>query len=369
MNNDSPANRIELTRSEVEALLPAHALGALEPEEALAVERYLRDHETLLVRAASLDQITAHLGYVAEPVAPSAALRQQILASVAATGATVAAESSTQSVPRPVVARPAASAAARTPVRPPVRPPAPVAAPRAVQPSLIEQPRFDFFRRLYAWRTAALVATAVALLLVVGAFSLLDRTTSLAARLRESEATLAVLEDDSQELVESSRELASINNELETTNRELTSEVNALQQGNSSLEQTVRQLRDELETRQRQFAALPNVQRAVPLARQSDEVAADGTFFVQNDNQALVVLEGLAPLSGDQTYQLWQIPGGEGAAALSIDTFAADAEDNAPTVVNVNLPATPADDTVFGVSIEPAGGSPAPGDQIILLGS
>ncbi len=363
MNNDSPANRIELTRSDVEALLPAHALGALDPEEALAVERYLRGHETLLVRSASMEQITAHLGYVAEPVAPSVALRQQILASVAATAAPVAA-AATQSVQRPVAPLPVPAAPAPAPVRPPVRQPTP----RAAQPLLIEQPRFDFFRRLYAWRTASLVATAVALLLVVGAFALLDRTTSLAAKLRENEAALAALQQDSQGLVESSRELAALNNELEATNRELTSEVDALQQGASSLEQTVRQLQDELETRQLQFAALPNVQRAVPLARQSDQVTADGTFFVQNDNQAFVVLEGLAPLPGDQTYQLWQIP--DGADPLSIDIFAADTAADAPTVVNVNLPAVPADNTSFGVSIEPEGGSPAPtGDQIILLGS
>ena len=360
MNNDSPANRIELTLSEVEALLPARALGALEPDEALAVERYLRDHETLLVRTASLDQVAAHLNYAVEPVAPSAALRQQILANVAATASPFAgtthgdasAPGTGESAGRPAVARPT----------PPV--------PRApVRRSTPEPPRFDFFRRLYAWRTAAIVATAVMVLLAVGAFGLLDRTLSLAEQVQASEAQLAELEEASQALVQSSREFEQANSELAAANEALVSEVNALQQGNSSLEQTVRQLRTELETRQRQLASLPNVQRVVPLAGTSDDVTASGSFLVENNNQALVVLDGLSTLPSDQTYQLWQLPGEEGAAPLPIDIFAADAATNVPTVVNVNLPAAPADDTNFGVSIEPAGGSSTPGDQIILLGT
>ncbi len=347
MNNESPANRIELTRSEVEALLPARALGVLEPGEALAVERYLRDHETLMVRSASLEQITAHLGYAAVPVAPSAALRQQILASAAATLS-----------PQ--------QASARTPATQPVQPrpaplPAPASAPRrAIQPRPAPRQGFDFFQRLYVWRTAAVVATAVLLIIAVGALRLLDTTLTQAQRLREGTPALAALKAENDALMQSKRQ-------LEQSNSDLTSEIDTLQQA-------VRQILDQLQTRQGQLASLQDVQRAVTLIGTPNNEAVDGTLFVRNNNRATVVLNGLQALPDSQTYQLWALPGND-AAPVPVDIFAADsnvaettAQSKTFTVVDVDLPTTSTDSSNFAVSIEPAGGSETPSD-VILMGA
>ena len=55
--------REELSYDEVLDKLPAYALGALEPEEMLAVDAYFRKHENLLTRLERSEQAAAQLAH------------------------------------------------------------------------------------------------------------------------------------------------------------------------------------------------------------------------------------------------------------------------------------------------------------------
>jgi anti-sigma factor RsiW len=59
----------ELTREEIIEMLPAYVLGALEPDEMLAVEAYLEQHHDLLPRLHSAEEAAAQLAYLA-PATP-----------------------------------------------------------------------------------------------------------------------------------------------------------------------------------------------------------------------------------------------------------------------------------------------------------
>jgi anti-sigma-K factor RskA len=84
-----------------------------------------------------------------------------------------------------------------------------------------------------------------------------------------------------------------------------------------------------------------------------------------NRRTGLVVLTAasLGPAPAGRTYQLWGIPAG--GAPQSLGTFAADAAGSAGAVLRAPAGAA------FGaiaVSVEPAGGSPAPTTTPILVG-
>lgn len=80
-------------------------------------------------------------------------------------------------------------------------------------------------------------------------------------------------------------------------------------------------------------------------------------------NSGVLIVVGLAPLTPEQTYQLWLI---KGAVPVSAGLFAVDAAGQA--TVTLQAGAAPADYDALGVSIEPAGGSEQPTGEIVLLG-
>ena len=67
---------------DVRELLPLYALGILEVDEAALVERAIADDAALTAELASYQQTTAALGSTVAPVAPSAAVKQRLLASI-----------------------------------------------------------------------------------------------------------------------------------------------------------------------------------------------------------------------------------------------------------------------------------------------
>jgi len=66
----------------LDELLPLYALGILEPDEALAVERAVARDAGLAAELVAYQQTTGALGAVIQPVAPSPAVKQRLLASV-----------------------------------------------------------------------------------------------------------------------------------------------------------------------------------------------------------------------------------------------------------------------------------------------
>lgn len=69
---------------DVRELLPLYALGILEADEAAVVERAIAGDAALAAELASYQQTTAALGATIQPVAPSAAVKQRLLASIGA---------------------------------------------------------------------------------------------------------------------------------------------------------------------------------------------------------------------------------------------------------------------------------------------
>jgi anti-sigma-K factor RskA len=99
--------------------------------------------------------------------------------------------------------------------------------------------------------------------------------------------------------------------------------------------------------------ALKGTQKA-PGAKGMVVVTADG-------NSGTLIVDGLSPLSSDQQYQLWLIKDGK---RTNGGVFSVDQDGYSLLEVHSSIPLN--DFSGFGVTIEPAGGSPAPtGDKVL----
>jgi anti-sigma-K factor RskA len=91
---------------------------------------------------------------------------------------------------------------------------------------------------------------------------------------------------------------------------------------------------------------------ADPAASEVALAAGDGRLVVDAAGQAVLVVDGLAPVASDETYQVWVV---ENETPRSAGLFAA-----AGTHDVVLLDETVSSGAVVAVTREPAGGSPAP---------
>ena len=130
----------------------------------------------------------------------------------------------------------------------------------------------------------------------------------------------------------------------------------ALLIGNLWLWQQVRQL--EADSR-------PAAMRTVALSGTDAAPAASALIVISSDgDHGTLVVEGLPPLGPEQQYQLWLIKDGQrdSGAVFSVDEEGYGSE-------WVMAPEPLARYSAFGVSIEPAGGSPAPTGARVLGGA
>src|SRR5688572_27044407 len=100
---------MELSYNQVLDLLPAYALGALEPEEMLAVDAYLNQHQELLIRLRNAEEAAAHLAHAAPPVPLPATAKARLMSRVQADLATpeaTPAKAETVIRPKPAVPTP-----------------------------------------------------------------------------------------------------------------------------------------------------------------------------------------------------------------------------------------------------------------------
>jgi anti-sigma-K factor RskA len=132
------------------------------------------------------------------------------------------------------------------------------------------------------------------------------------------------------------------------------------------LQQTNQILQLQLKTEQERLALVAGAgpDRIVALPGTTEAPKANGLFYLGDNNQALLALSGLPPLSSEQTYQLWLLPADQ--APIPAGLLAVEAEPT--TWLTVQLPADVQGFAAIGISIEPAGGSPAPTGPIVLLG-
>ena len=92
---------------------------------------------------------------------------------------------------------------------------------------------------------------------------------------------------------------------------------------------------------------------------------AHGQFIADaSTGNAVLVVSGLRELPPDSTYEFWLI---QGKTAVAAGLFNADTQGRA--ILSVPHTAGLSSYTAVGVSIEPAGGSPQPSQDIVMLGN
>jgi anti-sigma-K factor RskA len=347
-HNEDPSNQDPnqpdsgrpLSYDDVMELLPVFVLGALEPHEMLAVESYLNRHQALVDRLTELEATMAQLAYAAPqtplPGRVKTRLRQRVQADLAA--------QPTQQRTAPVAFPPRRRAAPQPQRRAFIPPPAP----------LRPEPRNWFG---FAALTLVGVGVAVALLLLaINTAQLRGTLSPLVAQLATAQQQLAIAQ---QQLTAAQQQVAATKQQLATAQQQLTQ----LQGENSRLQTINQSLEGKLQNQRMQLAVLTHPERAITLAGQGPEPHAEGTFFIRN-NTGMLVLGGLAPLPANQTYQFWLIPAGQSPRPAGLIQVTS----SEPDTLIVEIPPQYRDFANIGLSIEPAGGSPAPTGAIVLLG-
>lgn len=292
------------TYEEIEEMLPAYVLGALEPEELLAVDDYIQAHWDLLHRVERMDIATAQMALAAPavdlPAAPKANLMAMIEADLAEQEPSLApaAEELTPSLPPPAFERPA-----QLPAEP------------------ASGRRFVFAGPRLSWAMTAVAAAAAMILVIFYGINTQGRI-----------------------------------NELENT-------VAQRDQAITDMAERVLILEQEIQGEQDQLALFTDASRIVTLAGTESAPGAAGTFFQKGD-EGILVMAGLDPLPTDQTYQLWLIPADGAPVPSGFLEVAAGASAQQTVAISDAAQSYAA----VGISIEPTGGSPAPTGPIVALG-
>lgn len=111
------------------------------------------------------------------------------------------------------------------------------------------------------------------------------------------------------------------------------------------------------------FVTAPGSQ-ATAIAGTEQQPAASGQLIHDpRASASVLVVSGLQPLPAGQAYQFWLI---KGDTPIGAGLFEVDAQGRA--ILEVASTANPAVFDAIGVSIEPAGGSPQPTGDIVMLG-
>jgi anti-sigma-K factor RskA len=300
-------NSGRLSPDEVQEMLPAYVLGALDAEEILAVDEYLYQQQSLLEQLNSLELTMAQLAHTAPVAIPPARVKSELMARVQAEA--------------PVLATP-------PPVREPVQP---------LLPRTLERPRpkgwLDGLRGQPGshWGWPVLAATAVAVSLLVIMYGL-----------------------------QASQEVNRLATDLETMQQEIV----VLRTDNQRMEQANLDLRNLLLERENQLALLSNTTQVVTLEGTEAAPQARGTFYAGRTANVLI-LTGLQPLPPEQIYELWLIP----QEGNPIPAGLVQVDETGAAIATLDAADPPQGFAAVGLSIEPAGGSPQPTGPIVLLGS
>jgi anti-sigma-K factor RskA len=286
-------------------LAGAYALDALDAEEKAEYERHLASSVDARREADSLGQAAALLGFDAEPVEPSAALRSNVLAAIASTPQLPRADVLvTDAAGAAATPAPVAATDARTPGAQPVRPTSVAAAPTTkaatARPASGGAQR-KASRRWYTQPLSTAVAAAALIAVLLG-------VNGLTSALNNGNGLPEALQ------------LAHIN-------------------------------------------AQPDAQReTVKLTNIHDDKRVVATLVWSGElGQSVIIVDGLASLSEEQTYELWYI-GEDGP--VSAGTFNTPGTGDSWRV----LDGTMSDGDAVGVTVEPAGGSDQPTtDPLIVI--
>ncbi len=297
---------MNLSREQVIEMLPAYVLGALEPDEMLAVDQYITEHQELLLRLERAEDVTVQLAQSSPMVPLPADGKSRLMARVRVESTPAKMTTPTTSAPQKMSTSPAV-------------------------PNWLEQLQ-SFFWPLNGWAAATL--GAILLLIGLGFYA--------AQTQQQVEQATAEIELLQEQVIA-----------LQTDNDEL------LQQ-NQILNQQIQGSKDRL-----LFIAntLPDETILIPGTEEAPQ--AIGMLYQGPADQSLLMLQGLTPLSEEQTYQLWFIPADEAPQPAGLMTVNPDR----PTWFDIEVAPEIQDFAAIGVSIEPTGGSTAPTGPIVLLGT
>ncbi|MEZ4673718.1 MAG: anti-sigma factor [Caldilineaceae bacterium] len=351
---------------QLKEILVGYTLGALEPDEMLAVDEYLQEHPELTTTISRLEDSVAGLAYAAPqfaaPVGAKATLLARVHADLPDAVATPTGQAPTE----------IASGASRATTFPwAVRSESqthPSVAPRRSRPQR-GQPRrrrwsFDnLFDFATGWKVATIASCAALLFFVISTIQLtgaLSQTTSKLA------GTQADLDRSTTALDRAEQALADVSNQLTDNSAALATlrqEVSDLQAENQELAALNQLVTLDAQSQREELASLLNVNQVVALGATGEMPGARGTLFVGEDS-LILVLRGLQPLPAGQTYELWLIPADDNPVPAGL--VAIDSTDATKFTTDVTLSTTSF--AAVGLSIEPAGGSPQPTGPIVLLG-
>jgi anti-sigma-K factor RskA len=286
-------------------LAGAYALDALNAEEKAEYERHLASSADARREADGLSEAAALLGYDAEPVEPSSAMRASVLSAIASTPQLARVDTSEAdaagpaAAPGPVAATDEGVQQAQ-PVRPTSTPTAPTTKAATARPASSSAQR-KASRRWYTQPLSAAVAAAALVAVLLGVNGL----------------------------------------------------TSALNNGNG--------LPEALQLAH--IKAQPDAQReTVKLTNINDDKRVVATLVWSGElGQSVLIVDGLASLTEEQTYELWYI-GEDGP--ISAGTFNTSGAGDSWRV----LDGTMADGDAVGVTVEPAGGSEQPTtDPLIVI--
>lgn len=334
-----------LTYEQVQELLPGFAIGALDVHEMQAVERYLQQHEQLIQTRYDLELASQAIAYSAAPQPLPSSIKHNLMERVRAEAAVSTATvqprrtpfAATQPAPAPMPAPPSRSAKRS-----------------GALPLFPEQTRRQSGWASWAQGLIGVAAVAATAVLLFSNWQLQRQSETLIQQVASTQQELAQREQSITSIAEERTAAVAQLTEIQSTLQRTEQDIAELSDLNSTLQQTVTQQTQQIDT-------LTKANRLLTLAGLGTAQQANGTFFV-SDGTVVLSLRGLPPVAEDKTYQLWYLP--EGGSPEPANVFQVESGDS--TILTFTLPSDVTTFANVGVSIEPAGGSEAPTDIVLL---
>jgi anti-sigma-K factor RskA len=350
-----------LTYDEVLERLPAYVLGALEPDEAAAMDEYMEAQRALMQRLAQADAATILLVHGTAPAPMRADAKSRLMARIEADARSHAGESAA-ATPAPAAFHtgiPEASGMANEATLPAAQSGMRSAAPAVRTAIDANDDIAPWLHRLFRVRTlwnALAVASMVALLVLAVAEA------RHFTRLNQAYAALQATQAENAAYQQRNEDLAEANLALQADNSELQGQINQLAQANAALLAQQEQLETELNLVVDRVNLMGSANDAAILFGTEQSPDLQGAFYLSGQNGMLVV-HGLEPLPAEQAYQFWLVtPQGE---QIPAGTFAVH-ENQEPTWATISLPQNPPPFAAVGVSIEPSSGSSQPTGPMLM---
>jgi anti-sigma-K factor RskA len=317
----------------LEEQITLYALGALDEREAKALEQHLQRDPSLRARLDEERAAAAMMLVVAQPVAPSPRVKQQLMQRVDA------------SLVKPSAPAPKLKAAA-------------------------EQPYGISLNDVLRWlfRGLSIAAAAVALVLGIGLIQtqrslsqLQSQVAQLQTGAQQAQQALAQADARAEQL---ERDLTASKEQLTAAQQDVAQARDAAEAAKSALAElqtSAGQAQADVTRLQTELGVLSQADvRSATLPANSDEFenGAVTVFFAPKSRSALITVANLPALASDQDYQVWLIRDGVPLPSSVFDTAVTG---DGRLIVTSDEPFEAYQSV--GITVEPAGGRPTPNPE------